>query len=98
MTGFIDFIRKQGVIGLAVGFIIGGAVTKLVAAIVTDVVNPLLAAALSIADLREKVLVVGEARILWGHLVVVFIDFLVVAAVVYFGVKATGLERLDKKD
>ena len=28
MKGFLDFIREQGVVGLAVGFILGGAVSK----------------------------------------------------------------------
>ena len=28
MNGFISFIREQGVVGLAVGFILGGAVSK----------------------------------------------------------------------
>ena len=41
MHGFMDFIRTQGVVGLAVGFILGGAVSKVVAALVTDVINPL---------------------------------------------------------
>jgi len=27
MPGLIDFIRKQGVVGLAVGFILGGAIS-----------------------------------------------------------------------
>ena len=34
MKGFINFIRKQGVVGLAVGFMLGGAISKLVSAIV----------------------------------------------------------------
>lgn len=98
MTGFVDFIRKQGVVGLAVGFILGGAVSKLVTAIVADVVNPLLSVAVNTADLHEKALTVGEAKILWGNLLAVSIDFIVIALVVYFGVKAIGLERLDKKE
>ena len=44
MKGFLDFIREQGVVGLAVGFILGGAVSKLVTAIITDIVNPILPA------------------------------------------------------
>jgi len=98
MTGFIDFIRRQGVVGLAVGFILGGAVSKLVAAVVADVVNPLLAAVVNTADLREQYVAVGEAKLMWGDLLAVGIDFLVIAAVVYFGVKAIGLERLDRKE
>ena len=40
MKGFLDFIRTQGVIGLAVGLVIGGAVAVLVKSLVNNVVMP----------------------------------------------------------
>lgn len=99
MKGFLEFIRKQGVVGLAVGFILGGAVSKVVSAIVTDIINPLLGAFLgSVKDLATATITIGSAEILWGHLVTVAVDFIVVALVVYYGVKMTGLEKIDKKD
>lgn len=39
---FIDFLQKFGVIGLAIAFVIGQASSKLVTAIVTDVITPLI--------------------------------------------------------
>ncbi|MEK7187320.1 MAG: MscL family protein [Patescibacteria group bacterium] len=98
MKGFIDFIREQGVVGLAVGFILGGAVSKVVTALVTDIINPLLGLVLgSVGGLKTAAINVGEAKILYGDLLSVIIDFLVVALVVYYGVKMIGLDRLDKK-
>ncbi len=98
MKGFLNFIREQGVVGLAVGFILGGAVSKFVSAIVTDIVNPLLSFALgSTAGLKEAHWKLGESKIMWGDLISVFIDFVVIALVVYFGVKLIGLDKLDKK-
>ena len=47
MKGFIDFIRERGVVGFAIAFILGGAITKLVASLVTDIVNPILGVVLS---------------------------------------------------
>jgi len=32
--GFTTFLRKQGVVGLAVGFILGGAISKVVSSLV----------------------------------------------------------------
>lgn len=97
MRGFIDFIREQGVVGLAVGFILGGAVSKVVSALVTDVVNPLLGVVLGVVgNLKTASISVGSAQILYGDLISVIIDFLVVALVVYFGVKSIGLHKLDK--
>ena len=42
MKGFIDFIREQGVIGLAIGFILGGAVSKVVTSLVNDIISPVI--------------------------------------------------------
>lgn len=97
MKGFIDFIREQGVIGLAVGFILGGAVSKVVSALVTDIINPILGLILGAAGgLKDASFALGSAKILYGDLISVIIDFVVVASVVYFGVKTIGLDKLDK--
>lgn len=99
IRGFVQFIRKQGVVGLAVGFILGGAVSKFVTAIVTDIVSPLLGILLSkVGDLKDATWTIGSAVLKWGDLVSVTIDFIVIAAVVYFGVHMLGLDRLDHKD
>lgn len=97
MTGFLNFIREQGVVGLAVGFILGGAVSKVVTGLVEDVINPLVGLALGSAEgLKEATLSVGSAKILYGSLISTAIDFLIIALVVYFGVKMLGLDKLDK--
>ncbi|OGZ02024.1 MAG: hypothetical protein A2946_03745 [Candidatus Liptonbacteria bacterium RIFCSPLOWO2_01_FULL_53_13] len=98
MKGFIDFIREQGVVGLAVGFILGGAVSKVVSALVADIINPLLGLALgAVGGLKTASFGIGSARILYGDLIAVLIDFLVIALVVYYGVKLLKLDKLDKK-
>ena len=98
MKGFIEFIREQGVVGLAVGFILGGSLQKLVTALVTDIVNPVFSVILGAAgNLKDMVLVVGPVKIMWGDFANTLIDFLVIAAVVYFGVKVLKLDKLDKK-
>jgi len=99
MSGFVDFIRKQGVVGLAVGFILGGAVSKLVSALVGDIINPILGVFLAKAGgLENASLVIGQVKILWGSFLGTLIDFLVIALVVYFGVKWLKLDTLDKKE
>lgn len=98
MSGFIDFIRKQGVVGLAIGFILGGAVSKVVASLVQDIINPVLGLIMGkVGDLSQAYLEIGSAKLMWGNFVSVLIDFLVVAFVVYFVFKKLGIEKLDKK-
>jgi large conductance mechanosensitive channel len=98
MKGFLNFIREQGVVGLAVGFILGGAVSKVVSALVTDIINPLLGLVLGTQEgLKTATLKIGSAEILYGDMLSVTIDFIIIALVVYFGVKLIRLEKLDKK-
>lgn len=98
MKGFADFIREQGVVGLAVGFILGGAVSKVVSALVTDIINPIVGLVLGAASgLKTAAFTIGSAQILYGDLVSAVIDFIVIALVVYYGVKMIGLDKLDKK-
>lgn len=98
MKGFMNFVREQGVVGLAVGFILGGSVNKVVSSLVTDIVNPILGILLGATDgLVNANFTIGPAEILYGHFLTVLIDFVTVAAVVYFLVKGLKLDKLDKK-
>lgn len=98
MKGFLGFIREQGVMGLAVGFILGGAVSKLVASLVNDIINPILGILLgSTKGLASASFKIGPAEIMWGSFIGTTIDFVVIALVVYYSVKGLGLDRLDKK-
>jgi len=97
-SGFMDFIRTQGVVGLAVGFLLGGAVSKVVTAFITDIVNPLVGLLFAHTEsLKDAALQIGNSKIMWGDFVSTLLDFIIVAAIVYFGIKGIGLERLDKK-
>lgn len=72
--------------------------SKVVAALVSDIVNPIIGMILGAAgSLNDAFLEIGPVKILWGHFISVLVDFLVIALVVYFGVKVFGLDRLDKK-
>ena len=98
MKGFMDFVREQGVVGLAVGFILGGSVSNLVSALVEDIIDPILGIALGAAGtLTESSIKFGGVELMTGHFLTILIDFLVVALVVYYGVSVLGLDNLDKK-
>lgn len=97
MKGFIDFIKEQGVISLAIAFIIGSAVVKLVNALVQDIINPIIALVLgNLENLSSAYFKIGDAKIMWGDFVSVLIDFIIVSLVVYFIFIVLGLKYLDK--
>ena len=98
LKGFIEFIREKGVVGLAVGFLMGGAISKLVTALVEDLINPLVGLMLGKAgNLAEASVVFGTATLKWGAFVTAFIDFFIICAVIYLGVKVLRLDRIDKE-
>lgn len=98
LSGFLIFIREQGIIGLSIGFILGGAVSGLAKSLVNDILSPLLAILLGkVSDFSEAVWVVGEAEIRWGSFVMTLLDFILIAIVVYFFIKGLGLDKIDKK-
>ncbi len=98
MKGFMDFIRAQGVVGLAVGFILGGSVSKVVTSLVQDIINPVLGIILGAAgNLSNMYIMIGSAKLMWGHFLSVALDFVIIALVVYYGIHFLKLDKLDKK-
>lgn len=84
---FKTFLKNYQVLGLAVAFIIGAASTKLVSALVTDVVMPIVAVLVPGGDWRASILQVGPVKFLIGDLAGNLIDFVIVAIVVFAIVK-----------
>ena len=94
LVGFVDFIRERGVMGLAIGFVLGTSVQKVVTAFVNDIVNPFITLFLGRAESFAK-FSLGPFAI--GDFISVSIDFLVLLAIIYFIFKGLGLTTLDKK-
>lgn len=94
VDGFMAFIREQGVLGLAIGFILGGAVSGVVRSLVDDIINPLISLAIGSSDGLSN-LTLGPVT--YGNFIAVIIDFLIIAAVIYFGFKKLGIAIPDKK-
>jgi large conductance mechanosensitive channel len=98
IDGFMDFIREQGVVGLAVGFVLGGASKDVVTSLIDNIVDPILGLFLgSTRGLEAAKFSLVGAEIMYGAFLSTLLDFIVVAAVVYYIVKGFGFEKLDKK-
>lgn len=93
MDEFMEFLNKYGVIGLAVAFVMGAAVTKLVTALVTDLVMPIIGALIPGGDWRTATLEIGNIKFLVGDFIGALIDFLIIALVIFFIVKAITKEK-----
>jgi large conductance mechanosensitive channel len=90
---FKEFLLKQNALALAVGVIIGAALGRVVSGVVEDVIMPIVGLALPGGDWRSAQMVLsGNNAIKYGDLVGRFIDFAIVALVVFAIVKLL-LER-----
>ncbi|MBC7401808.1 MAG: large conductance mechanosensitive channel protein MscL [Microbacteriaceae bacterium] len=92
LKGFKEFILRGNVIDLAVGIIIGAAFTAIVAALVTDIFNPIIGALFNASDLKKAFVVTiptvngGTAKILFGSVIAAVLQFLIIALVVFFAI------------
>ena len=84
---FMDFLLKYQVIGLAVAVIIGAAATKMVTAMVNDIIMPIIGAIIPGGSWRTAVLEIGSVKFLVGDFVAAIIDFVIIAFVVFLIVK-----------
>lgn len=102
LAGFMQFVREQGVVGLAVGLAIGLAATDTVAKLVEGFINPIIALIVGSQDgLRAATWTVEigdrSADFAWGAFVSSAIVLLATALVIYLIVHYAKLDRLDKK-
>ena len=100
-NGFVDFIREQGVIGLAVGLAIGTAAGDTVRKLVEGFINPIVQFLVGSSTLTDATLTVNlwgrTADFKWGAFVSSLITLLATALVVYVLIHMLKLDKLDKK-
>ena len=83
---FMDFIGKAGVLGLAIGFIMGTYIGKVVSALVQDMIMPIPGAFVPGGEWRKAIISIPVGQGLnfaVGDFVGVVIDFLIVAVVIF---------------
>ncbi|MFH0836179.1 MAG: MscL family protein [Candidatus Micrarchaeota archaeon] len=94
---FSEFLKKYQVLGLAVAFIIGAASTKLITALVNDVIMPIVGVLIPGGNWREAVFEVGSVKFLIGDFVGALIDFAIIALVVFLIVKMVMKQDATQK-
>lgn len=101
--GFLVFLRTQGVVGLAVGLVLGIGAKSVVDSMVNNIFNPIVGLLyVGGGDLNSKYICLkstgGECinRLGYGSFINSIVSFVVVAAAVYFLIKGLKLDKLDK--
>ncbi|MCJ7610183.1 MscL family protein [Candidatus Bathyarchaeota archaeon] len=83
---FKDFLGKAGVLGLAIAFIMGTYIGKVISALVQDIIMPIPGAFIGGGDWRNAIVTIPVAsgiNLAVGDFVGVLIDFLIVAGVIF---------------
>lgn len=89
---FIEFLKTFGIIGLAIAFIIGQAASRLVTAVVNDIISPFIGLFLPAGDLSSmkvdiKNMFGATSTFAYGDLIKNIIDFIIIAFVVFIAYK-----------
>jgi large conductance mechanosensitive channel len=84
LKGFRQFMLRGNVIDLAVAVVIGGAFGKVVTALVSDLITPLIAAIGGQPDFKNIIFTVNGSKFPIGDFVDAVIAFLMVGAAIYF--------------
>jgi large conductance mechanosensitive channel len=82
--GFRDFILRGNVIDLAVAVIIGAAFTAIVTSLTEKIINPLLGAVIGKPNFGYLVGHINGGEVRYGDFLTAIVNFLLIAAVVYF--------------
>ena len=97
---FMGFLKTFGIIGLAIAFVIGAAASKLVSALVTDIINPIVGLVLPSGDLKTlQSNIVNSAtgaisEFKYGDFIANIIDFVIIALIVFIMYKVLSRFKL----
>ncbi len=98
MQEFKDFLTEYKVVGMAVAFIMGAAVTALVTSLVANIIMPIVALVLPNGDWQSAMLVIGPLKLGIGAFVAALINFIIIALVVFMIAKMVlKEEKVAKK-
>ena len=84
MSGFKQFVLRGNVVDMAVGVVVGGAFTAVVAALTKDLLTPLIAALIGKPDFSAIRFTVNGSVFALGDFINALVSFLLIAAVIYF--------------
>jgi len=84
MKGFKEFLLRGNIVDLAVAVVIGGAFGAVVAALVKDLLTPIIAALVGKPDFSGLFFELNGSKFLYGDFINACLSFLFVATAIYF--------------
>jgi len=79
---FMDFMKEQKIITVALAFIVGIATAQLVQALVTDIITPIYSPYLDFLN-PETAIEIGKSKFLIGDFIMQLVNWIVILIVVF---------------
>ena len=100
IKGFRDFLMRGNVVDLAVAVVLGAAFGAVVSAFADDFIGGIIGAIGGSPDFGNAGATVNDSKIVWGSTITALIQFLIVAAAIYFVVVVpmTKLQSMHARD
>lgn len=95
---FVAFVKNFGVLGLAIGVVIGQATLNIVNSLVANIITPIIGIIFAGVDFSELAVTVGESEIKYGQFISDLINFLVIVFLVYAAIKVVIGRFLSEKE
>jgi len=93
---FKEFAMKGNIVDLAVAVVLGGAFGNIVTALTESIMSPIIAMILGKGGLSELSITMGSTVFPIGLLIQAIIDFILIALVIFFIIKA--MNKMKKKE
>lgn len=101
LRGFFDFVREQGVVGLAIGLAVGAQAAVVVSQVVGSLITPIIDLLVGKGGLRalKWTIHIGDRTgvFTFGTLIDALLRFIAILLVIYLVVHWLKLDRIDKK-
>ena len=97
MQEFKDFLNEYKVLGIAVAFIIGVALTNLVQSLVNNIIMPVITVFIPGGAWEEATLTIGPIVLRWGQFLSALLNFIIIALVVFIVAKKVMREEKAAK-
>ncbi|MCI0503978.1 MscL family protein [Candidatus Micrarchaeota archaeon] len=95
---FKDFLTEYKVIGLAIAFIMGAAITALVTSLVNNIIMPVIAVLLPNGDWQLMVVDLAGIKLGVGAFLAALLNFIIIAFVIFMMAKIVlKEEKVTKK-
>jgi large conductance mechanosensitive channel len=94
---FKQFIARGNVLDLAVAVVMGTAFSAIVNSMVNDIIMPLIGVILGGLDFTGLAIQINDAAIMYGNFIQAIINFVIIAASMFFVVKGANAMMKTKE-